>query len=276
MKETLRCSRKAVLRSIVVMRIVVGIGLVLVMAQGASAERVAPPVAPDDAEAIARAEATSAKREFDRGNHAAAVAHYREAYRLVPTPGLLYNLGQAYRLAGQCSEAADAYRRYLEQVPDSPYRMTAKENMSAAEVCARDLAVRAHGRSAGGATSIAGHGGANDDRDRGSARRRAGMIVGGGGGVLLAGGAYFALDASRAADRVSEAYERGGSWDDVAADDARGRRSRWISGVSLGLGVTAFVGGGALYWTGRRADRTPAIAVGPNAGGGEVVLTWGF
>lgn len=244
----------------------------LVTAEAASAEGVATPVAPEDAEAVARAEAASAKREFDRGNYASAIASYREAYRLVPSPGLLYNLGQAYRLAGQCAEAADAYRRYLAQYPRSPYRLTARENLSAAEVCERDAAAGGLGRG----PSLAGGRGARGDADDGSGRRSAGLIIAGGGGVLIATGAYFALDASRAADRVSAGYERGGSWDDVADDDARGRRSRMVARASLGLGVAAVAAGGALYWTGRRADRPATIAIGPQAGGGEVVLSWGF
>lgn len=263
------------LRSIIVSRIVVGLGLVLALANGANADRTTPaPMTPEQADLRARDKATSAKRLFDRGEYDAAIGDYREAYRLVPSTGLLYNLGQAYRLAGRCAEASDAYRRYLTRSPDSPYRETAEQNLSAADVCARDTEGGARRDALGGATSTGSD--SARDGDPGLGRRRAGLIVAGGGSALVVTGAYFALDAARAADRVSEHFEHGGAWEAIADDDARGRRSRMISRMTLAVGAAAVATGGVLFWTGRRPDRAPAVAIGPQTGGGEVVLSWGF
>ena len=66
-----------------------------------------------------------AKRHFERGrtlqkqqDYAAALAEYRAAYELVPTPDLLYNIALVLRLSGDKPAALDHYRRYLERDPN--------------------------------------------------------------------------------------------------------------------------------------------------------------
>src|SRR5690606_28579845 len=55
----------------------------------------------------------------DRGDYARAIAAFKEAYVLAPSPGLLFNLAQAYRLRGNCDDAALMYRRYIAAAPRS-------------------------------------------------------------------------------------------------------------------------------------------------------------
>jgi tetratricopeptide (TPR) repeat protein len=54
---------------------------------------------------------------FDVGHYADAARHYEEAYQLKPDPIILYNIGQAYRLAGAKRDALRAYRAYLRRIP---------------------------------------------------------------------------------------------------------------------------------------------------------------
>ena len=68
------------------------------------------------------AEGARARREGPRVSrrrrlHEAAVAAFKEAYVLAPSPGLLFNIAQAYRLAGNCDDAAWMYRRFLDTNP---------------------------------------------------------------------------------------------------------------------------------------------------------------
>jgi tetratricopeptide (TPR) repeat protein len=237
-----------------------------------STARAEQPVAPGDANVVAREKASSAKQHFDRGELDQAIDDYREAFRILPTPGLLYNLGQAYRLAGRCADAADAYRRYLVYAPDSPYRAVAEQNLTAADVCARD---------SGEVASIEGPVGATTSTpstadDRRDSRRRIGAVVATGGGILVATGAYFALDAERAEDRYTELYEHGGTADELAAADARGRRAQTLARVTIAGGIGAVAAGATLYWLGRRADRAPRVHVAPHARGGDVAVSWRF
>lgn len=61
-----------------------------------------------------------AQREYDLGNFEGALGGYSEAYRLMPAPALLFNMGQCHRQLGQYERAAFFYRRYLALEPDSP------------------------------------------------------------------------------------------------------------------------------------------------------------
>jgi tetratricopeptide (TPR) repeat protein len=81
--------------------------------------------------------AARAQAHFTLGEYADAVADYRAAYQLVPSPGLLYDLGQAYRLEGDCADARTAYRSYLRRAPHSPYRDLAMQHLSELGGCLR-------------------------------------------------------------------------------------------------------------------------------------------
>lgn len=60
-------------------------------------------------------------------DYATAIALYRQAYQLVPHPLLQFNIGQAYMLAGNRSEAEKFFRRYLARDPDGPGAPTARK-----------------------------------------------------------------------------------------------------------------------------------------------------
>ncbi len=260
-------------------RLAIALALVTAMTSAAGAQPT--PVPPAGAEHAAKAQAAHAKAAFDRGDYAVAVEAYREAYRLVPSPGLLYNLGQAYRLLGACAEAAEAYREYLRLVPESPYRATAEQNLAAADVCARDAeaaAKRRAERKQAAEVAAAAPPPPPPPEDEGRRLRRAGVGATAAGGMLVVAGAYFAVDAARQADEVSALYERGGAWQDVADADERGRRSELVARVSLGLGAVAIASGATLYVLGRRADERAqrVVTVTPRAGGAQMAVSWRF
>jgi tetratricopeptide (TPR) repeat protein len=257
-------------------RLAIAIAVVLITTVAAGAQP-----KPIDAANEAKAKAGSAKAAFDRGDYAVAVEEYREAYRLMPSPGLLYNLGQAYRLVGSCGEAAEAYREYLRLVPDSPYRETAQQNLAAADVCARDAEAAAKRReerkreaALAAATAAATPPPPPDDRGRGM--RRAGVGAMAVGGMLVVAGGYFAIDASYQEQEVSDFYEQGGAWDEVADADARGKRSQLISRVTFATGGVALAAGVTLYVLGRRGERTPVVTAAPAGGGAKMVVSWRF
>ena len=258
-------------------RLLIAIAVVLTTASVAGAQP--GPVSPANAEKTAKAKAASAKAHFDRGDYAVAVEEYREAYRLMPSPGLLFNLGQAYRLVGSCSEAVDAYREYLRLVPDSPYRATAEQNLAAAEVCARDAeaaAKRREERAKAAAIAATASPPPAPVADRGHGMRRTGVGAMAVGGMLVVAGGYFAIDAARSASEVSDFYENGGAWADVADADERGRRSQLVARVAFAAGTVAIASGVTLYLLGRRAEHAPAVAVTPTGRGAEMVVSWRF
>jgi len=242
-------------------RLLIAIAVVLTTASVAGAQP--GPVSPANAEKTAKAKAASAKAHFDRGDYAVAVEEYREAYRLV----------------GSCSEAVDAYREYLRLVPDSPYRATAEQNLAAAEVCARDAeaaAKRREERAKAAAIAATASPPPAPVADRGHGMRRTGVGAMAVGGMLVVAGGYFAIDAARSASEVSDFYENGGAWADVADADERGRRSQLVARVAFAAGTVAIASGVTLYLLGRRAEHAPAVAVTPTGRGAEMVVSWRF
>jgi hypothetical protein len=227
---------------------------------------------PGDAKGSAQELAARAKAHFDHAEYAAAASDYREAYRLWPSPGLLFNLGQAYRLAGDCLHASQAYREFLHLQPDSPYRATVEQNLSAADACAKPVApppVEVHAPTPAPITTQR-H---DDDGDDGRSRRIAGLAIAGGGALVAIAGSYFAIDASRAQREVADFYANGGDWSQIADVDARGHRDHALAITGFAIGGAALVAGATVYWLGRRER---AVAIVPARGGGEVVLSWRF
>lgn len=60
---------------------------------------------------------------YDLGKYRDAAHEYEEAYQAKSDPALLFNIGQAYRAAGNNGEAVTAYKSYLRRVPDAPNRV---------------------------------------------------------------------------------------------------------------------------------------------------------
>ncbi len=79
---------------------------------------------------LARADdVVSARKHYEKGSalfdlqrYAEAAEEYEAAYQSKRDPALLFNLGQAYRLANNYSKATWAYKLYLQRVPKSPQR----------------------------------------------------------------------------------------------------------------------------------------------------------
>src|SRR2546423_13514841 len=67
----------------------------------------------------------------DAGDYVDAIAAFNEAYVLAPSPGLLFTLAQAYRLAGKCDDAAWMYRRFLDARPPTDKRALAETHLAA-------------------------------------------------------------------------------------------------------------------------------------------------
>ena len=75
-----------------------------------------------DAKAQARAHYKKAKTAFEAGKYKTALAEYQGAYRLMPLPGFLFNIGQCYRNMKKPDKAIVAFKRYLKQSPKARNR----------------------------------------------------------------------------------------------------------------------------------------------------------
>src|SRR4051812_37664464 len=70
----------------------------------------------------ARALSDTGLAHYERGAYDEALAAFQASFALAPLPELQFNIGQTYRLKGDCPRAAAAYQTYLRLLPDAPNR----------------------------------------------------------------------------------------------------------------------------------------------------------
>jgi hypothetical protein len=73
-----------------------------------------------DPRAEAKAKLMEGNGLLDRGEYGDALARFEEAYKLVPSPKLHYNMGIAYRGMNRNAEALEAFERFLSEASDAP------------------------------------------------------------------------------------------------------------------------------------------------------------
>ncbi|HSN27786.1 MAG TPA: hypothetical protein VLT45_15955, partial [Kofleriaceae bacterium] len=66
----------------------------------------------DDPTSHAKQLYTEGKRYYDVADYAHAIEAWKQAYVLSSAPMLLFNIGQAYRLQGDCTSALRFYATY--------------------------------------------------------------------------------------------------------------------------------------------------------------------
>src|SRR5262249_31765764 len=102
---------------------------------GSAAAHAGEPEPPPQIPQKARKLVDTGRAAHEKGEYARAIALFKEAYVIAPSPGLLFNLGQAYRLMGNCDDAALMYHRYLDASPSSEGRSLAELHLATVERC---------------------------------------------------------------------------------------------------------------------------------------------
>jgi tetratricopeptide (TPR) repeat protein len=230
----------------------------------------------------ARTLADRGRAAHEAGDYTSAITAFTRAYVMAPSPALLFNLAQAYRLQGNCDDAALMYRRYLATNPSPEERALAETHLASVERCLRKLALHIPVEIAPGRPAVAPSSdpltaavAAPAPSRRAAITKDIGVGLMLGGTAALAAAGYYAVRAHDAANDVAEAYAMGARWKDVAPLDERGKTAAtraWMFGAGGALGVT---GGLVTYLIGRRAERPP-VAITPKANGVEVSMQWTF
>jgi tetratricopeptide (TPR) repeat protein len=237
-------------------------------------------VAHADVPAKARVLADRGRASHEKGDYATAVALFTEAYALAPSPALLFNLAQSYRLQGDCDTAVLMYKRYIDTDPPPEALALARAHLANVERCARhdpvpneviaDPTPTPHLQVA----AVPPH--VETDGSPGGLRKEIGLGLGVGGSAALVGALWFAYQAHEASDAVEAAYKHGGKQGDVARLDADGRTdARYATALGIGGGL-AVAAGAALYVLGVRAENAGAVSVHPTAHGAQVAVAWSF
>jgi hypothetical protein len=255
--------------------------VLLALATSAAAADGTDPVPPK-----ARKLAERGRELHERGDYARAIAAFKEAYVLAPSPGLLFNLAQAYRLQGNCDDAALMYRRYIDAAPPwMDERALAEMHLATVVRCVQKRNLNLPPDESMANIPVPPPPGPDplfDDRappagrSRGKSLRQTGLGVTAGGALALGAAAYFGVRANQATADVERLYAAGATWNEIEPIHQRGERAetaaRWL-GIGGGVGAAAGV---TMYLLGRRADRTPPLTIAPANGGARIGLSWTF
>ena len=214
---------------------------------------------------------------YDRADYPAAAAKWQAAYDLSGESGLLFNLAQARRLAGDCTRALATYRHFVREDADP----TSEQHKLAGDLT-RELEAQCPEKKAEPAPQPAsderlnlapGLNGHGSDRTSGGGRswKIAGIATGGVGIAALAIGLGLSYHGASAGEEVTAACSQSCSWAELKDKDARGRREVSV-GRALGtVGAVAVAGGAVLYYLGVRRD---SVALLPAARGEGAVVSW--
>jgi tetratricopeptide (TPR) repeat protein len=232
--------------------------------------------------AKARALAERGRAFHDAGDYANAIAAFTRAYVMAPSPALLFNLAQAYRLQGSCDDAALMYQRYLAANPSPEGRALAETHLASVERCLHKLALHIPVENAPGqfvvpppvdkrlTTTITAPASrtAQLEKDIG-----VGLMLG--GGVALATAVYFTVQANDAENQVTAAYTTGANGKAIAPIDQRGKTAATNAKIFGIGGAVGLAGGIVTYVLGRRAERTP-VTVAATSHSAAVSVLWAF
>ncbi len=223
--------------------------------------------ADDAAMTHAREAAARGQAHFDRHEYEEAIVHFRAAYDLVPSPGLLYNLGQTYRLTGDCVLAATMYRHYLLVATTSRYHAIVERHLASLDACVR-------ARLGGDVLTAV-------PSEPGRASKRAGLVIGGVGLAAAGVGTALAIDAMRQHDDEREIArvgrdDRKGDHDPLA-QPGNGDRDVTVATALIAGGIVATAAGATLYYLGWRDEQRAAVlSVMPVHRGATAALAWRF
>ena len=217
---------------------------------------------------------TEGQTSYDRADYATAIAKWQMAYDLSKEAGLLFNLAQAKRLAGDCAGAIATYRRF--DMADADY--TSEQHR-----LAKDFVLELKGTcpTVGPQLTIKERPTADDrltdpEEVRGRSGRTwkiAGVATVGVGVVTIAIGLGFGHHGASIGDEVTAACQdpTGCDWATLKDKDAQGKREVAIGKVLGVAGVAVIAGGAVLYYLGVRQE---TLTIVPAPGGGGGVVSW--
>jgi tetratricopeptide (TPR) repeat protein len=243
-------------------------------------------------------------RHYNVAEYPEAIKAYKEAYKLIPEPLLLWNLAQAYRLDNDCTNALKFYKNYVREAPSGQFRAMADQRIPEMEACAKKASPPptsgtnetnettttdprlqdplGDGRGPGSETgpigpSAGGSGGEPTDTKPGGSLRIAGFALTGAGVLGIAAGGYFSLkargiasDAERdcaddcAGSVLNDYNERG------EAADKNAMIGYIAGGVFLAAGVTT------IFIARSRDEKRATVTLVPTPGGATASAAWSF
>jgi tetratricopeptide (TPR) repeat protein len=224
-------------------------------------------------------------RHYNVADYDDAIKIWKQAYLIAKKPLLLFNIGQAYRLAGDCKQAMSFYDSYRQEgaSADNLKDLEEAEALCTAKLAEKPATTPAPPVPTSPVATVPATTGpvdapqpaVHDGQPRGtSGMRKAGIAIGIAGVVLGGTAVYFALDASSKNDTLDHyTGEWGTKQLELTADGKRSEKLAW----GLGIGAVGAIGAGiALYVLGGSSAESSGVAIVPTRGGAQVGWTVAF
>jgi tetratricopeptide (TPR) repeat protein len=235
---------------------------------------------PVDASAVASADASDTERArgkfelgarlYDEARYQEALAAFREAAALFPSPDLEYNMAQCHEQLDQSEDAITHYRAYLRGKPDAPDRANVWNRIARLEALSSGTKTAAGPRAAPTAAAakpvpVAAPAPRDDRRVPGRSLAVAGItLFSVGAAAALAGGLGFGLTAgsrSREVDDVTHGNPEGLTFEDSRALEDEGKRFEILQLVFIASGSALAVTGTILWAVGGTRQRRARSAL---------------
>jgi tetratricopeptide (TPR) repeat protein len=235
----------------------------------------APARAADESE---RSEAVRAFQQgnthYDLGEYQEAIPFFRRAYEISREPALIFNIAQAYRLAGDCHRALETYGQFLRVTSDAALRSAAQAH---SETLRQSCGTPASTASPASTVVATPPPPSQTWRRMGQAGVGIGILTGAGAVALYAvnGPRYQRWRdendrlRTRQVTDPAEAFRRQQSNDDLWRSIER------TDGLALGLAITGAaltVAGGLVWWLSPPRERSVALAF--TGTGATMTLAW--
>ena len=237
----------------------------------------------------ARALSNEGLEHFRQHEYEQAIASFQRSYAMSPLPALLFDMAQAYRLAGDCDSALQYYRRYGEVAPGDGNRDALDGRIRDMERCAHPAPPVELARSSVAAVvvaplAIAAPPALVASESPALRVRRArqqevgGLVLVGAGAAALAAAIYFTVDGAHAQATLQQQLRQNSQWQANLEQqtDARGRRDNIAAGVLFGVGGAMAAGGAILYGVGHRSERVVRVSGFVQPSGGMVACAASF
>jgi len=247
---------------------------------------------------------------YAAGQFAEARAEFLAGFELSHKPAFLFNAAECARLMGKLDVARDGYDQYLKLDPNGKLAMLALQRLDelgpkAAEP-AKSGPPPAPTLPAPGSTpppapvltpapaalplptavtpppsAAAANLPANatvtsvtvdqpSSSNTAQIERYAGIATAGTGAAMLLTGVIFGIHSSSLSNQVSGACASGCVWSDFADKDSSARTDATVQWWMYGVGATALIAGGALYWLGSHEHAPVMVTPAPNG----AAVTW--
>ena len=213
---------------------------------------------------------TAGQAAYDHGDYQIAIDKWQESYRLSGESGLLFNIAQAMRLAGDCTGAITTYRKFMaaDADPASEQHKLAEDFTRELEPTCRAPAPVADPKPPlGDRLNLVDP--LNTPKDHGRALRIAGLGTGGAGIAAIATGLALGYHAQTLGQDVTDACRTSCDWAVQKDKEAAGRRDAMIGRVLDIAGATAIAGGVVMYYLGARQS---GVTITPRSEG--ATLSW--